>query len=58
MSNETQDIIECPQCGHLHPYDDLIEVGDMSGEFDMDCDKCGELFKVDFYCIFHFTTKK
>lgn len=56
---ETADLIECPHCEHKHGnYDDYIEVGDMSGEFDMDCEKCKKSFNVDFYSIFHFTAKK
>jgi len=59
MSKTTHDLIECPHCEHMHSnYDDYIEVGDMSGEFNMDCENCGESFNVDFYSIFHFTATK
>ena len=41
--NDTVDIIKCPHCEHLMAYDDLIDVGYMSGNFDMDCEKCKRL---------------
>lgn len=56
---ENADAIVCPHCEHVHGnYDDYIEVGDMSGEFEMECEECGESFKVDFYSIFWFKTEK
>lgn len=59
MGKETADLIKCPHCNHMHGnYDDYIEVGDMSGEFEMDCEKCKETFSVDFYSVFYFTTTK
>ncbi len=30
----------------------------MSGNFDMDCEKCKKAFNVDFTSMFYFTTKK
>ncbi|SIR72575.1 hypothetical protein SAMN05421578_16111 [Paenibacillus macquariensis] len=30
----------------------------MSGDFEMECEKCGETFKVDFYSVFWFKTEK
>jgi uncharacterized Zn-finger protein len=56
---ENIDAIVCPYCEHVHAnYDEYIEVGDMAGEFEMDCVKCGNNFKVDFYSLFYFQTKK
>jgi transcription elongation factor Elf1 len=55
--NEKVDEIECPHCNYLHVnYDDYLEVGDMSGEFEMDCEECGESFNVDFFSLFIFTS--
>ncbi|WP_434785417.1 hypothetical protein ACRYKL_14330 [Bacillus velezensis] len=54
---ETADTIQCPYCQHLMGYDDL-EVGDMSGESEMDCEKCKKRFNVDFYSIYYFTSSK
>lgn len=53
---EIVDLIQCPYCNHNHTYDDWLDVGDMAGEFEMECEECGQLFNVDFYSIFHFTT--
>ncbi|EOO44146.1 hypothetical protein ICK_06403 [Bacillus cereus BAG1X2-2] len=54
-----EDYIECPYCKHIHTYyQDYLEVGDMAGEFNMKCEKCKELFDVEFYSIFWFETKK
>jgi transcription elongation factor Elf1 len=55
---ETADYIQCPYCGHMHDYNEFLEVGDMSGEFEMECEKCEKSFDVDFYSIFHFTAKQ
>ncbi|WP_223251826.1 hypothetical protein [Bacillus atrophaeus] len=52
------DVIKCPHCQYLMGYDDYIEVGDMSGEFEMDCEKCQKPFKIDFCSMFYFTTEK
>ncbi|OIR59775.1 hypothetical protein BLL41_18170 [Bacillus sp. FMQ74] len=57
-NNSEVDVIECPHCQHLMGYDDYIEVGDMSGEFKMDCEKCQKPFDVDFCSMFYFTTEK
>lgn len=57
--NENADAIVCPHCENVHGnYDDYIEVGDMSGDFEVECEKCGEYFKVDFYSVFWFKTEK
>ncbi|MED1760615.1 hypothetical protein P4U87_16970 [Bacillus subtilis] len=56
--NDTVDIIKCPHCEHLMAYDDLIDVGYMSGNFDMDCEKCKKAFNVDFTSMYYFTTTK
>jgi hypothetical protein len=59
VNKETADLIECPHCEWSHGnYDDYIEVGDMSGEFEMNCEKCKQSFKVDFYSIFWFKSTK
>lgn len=51
--------IECPYCEHVHSdYHDYLEVGDLEGEFKMNCVGCKEQFKVDFYSVFWFETKK
>ncbi|MBL3636814.1 MULTISPECIES: hypothetical protein [Bacillus] len=55
--NDTVDIIKCPHCEHLMGYDDL-EIGELSGNFDMKCEKCKKAFNVDFTSMFYFTTKK
>ncbi|WP_437132744.1 hypothetical protein [Bacillus atrophaeus] len=55
--NDTVDIIKCPNCEHLMGYDDL-EIGELSGNFDMKCEKCRETFNVDFTSMFYFTTTK
>lgn len=57
-NNSEVDIIECPHCHHLMEYDDYIEVGDMSGHFKMDCEKCQKPFDVDFCSMFYFETEK
>ena len=54
--NDTVDIIKCPHCEHLMGYDDL-EIGELSGNFDMKCEKCKKAFNVDFTSMFYFTTK-
>lgn len=56
---ENADVIVCPHCEYCHTnYDDYLEVGDMGGNFEMDCIKCEENFKVDFYSVFWFKTEK
>ncbi|MDO6631827.1 hypothetical protein [Bacillus thuringiensis] len=51
--------IECPYCKHIHSdHHDYLEVGDLGGEFQMNCVGCKEQFKVDFYSVFWFETKK
>lgn len=55
---KTKDSIKCPYCGHDYDYLEYLEVGDMSGEFEMICERCGQNFEVDFYCVFYFTTKE
>ncbi|ASB69857.1 MULTISPECIES: hypothetical protein [Bacillus] len=55
---ETVDIIKCPHCHYLMGYEDLIDVGYMSGNFDMDCEKCKKDSNVDFTSMFYFTTTK
>ncbi|MBF8201648.1 hypothetical protein [Bacillus subtilis] len=55
---EMVDIIKCPHCKHKMDYDPYLDVCDMSGEFDMDCEKCKKTFNVNFYSMFYFTTKK
>jgi hypothetical protein len=43
---ENADAIVCPHCEKVHgDYDDYIEVGDMSGEFEMECENCSKSFK-------------
>jgi uncharacterized protein YbaR (Trm112 family) len=58
MAKETLDIIECPYCKQDHDVNDLIEVEDLGGEFEMECENCGKMFDVDFYAIFHCTATK
>lgn len=59
MPKETVDSIDCPHCNWTHAnYDDYLEVGDMSGTFDMNCERCREVFNVDFFSTYHFTTTK
>ncbi|MCX2736231.1 hypothetical protein [Bacillus sp. AnS8] len=55
---ETADIIKCPHCNHLTEYVDYIVFGDMSGEFEMDCEKCKKRFNVEFYSIYYFASNK
>ncbi|MFF8775595.1 hypothetical protein, partial [Kitasatospora sp. NPDC015120] len=56
--NKTSNFIKCPHCGFNHlNFDDYLEVGDMSGTFDMDCEKCEESFIVDFESTYYFQTK-
>ena len=56
---ENADAIVCPHCEYVHGnYDDYIEVGDMGGDFEMECSSCKQPFKVDFYSIFWFKTEK
>lgn len=56
---ENADAIVCPHCEHVHgDYDEYIEVGDFSGDFEMECVKCDKGFKVDFYSVFFFTATK
>ncbi|MEG7380139.1 hypothetical protein V5785_12535 [Bacillus subtilis] len=55
---ETADIIQCPYCQHLMEGHDYTEVGDMSGEFEMDCEKCKRRFNVNFYSIYYFASNK
>ncbi|MBD5589243.1 hypothetical protein [Clostridium botulinum] len=50
--------IKCPYCKHEHDGLDYIEVGDMEGEFSMDCEKCKKPFGVDFATRIEFTTVK
>ncbi|MFU1714135.1 hypothetical protein ACM392_01075 [Bacillus amyloliquefaciens] len=61
MKNESVsviDAIKCPHCAHVMEFYDYIEGGDMSGEFEMNCEKCHKPFHVDFNSTFHFTSKK
>lgn len=42
--------IKCPKCKHVqgeHLYD-LVEAGDMEGQFEHDCSKCHETFLIKF----------
>lgn len=52
------DAIKCPHCGHVTGFDDYIDTCDMSGDFNMDCEACGEPFHVDFSSTFQFSSKK
>ncbi|MEH7105127.1 hypothetical protein V7102_14985 [Bacillus velezensis] len=52
------DAIKCPHCEYLMDYDPYLDVCDMSGEFEMDCEKCRKPFHVDFCSSFHFTSEK
>ncbi|MEB8858739.1 hypothetical protein P4H06_20575 [Bacillus cereus] len=45
--------IECPCCKHIHDdYHAYLDVGDLGGDFEMNCENCKEQFKVDFYSVF------
>lgn len=57
-NNEVPDIIVCPYCGHKHDVYEYTETGDMSGEFEMPCDRCKREFKVDYFSIFYCSTDK
>lgn len=50
--------IICPYCGYEHRGLNYIEVGDMEGEFSMNCEGCKEEFKVKFNTIIEFKTEK
>lgn len=51
-------IIQCPHCKHsIEPWD-FIDTGDMEGEFDMECEKCGKGFLVKFETDIKFDTLK
>lgn len=54
------DAIKCPHCGNLMDYDPYLDLDewDLSGEFEMDCEKCRKPFHVDFCSAFHFTSEK
>jgi hypothetical protein len=53
------DMITCPYCGWYHKdYEEYLEVGDMSGDFQMACEKCHQDMEVDYYSTFHFTTTR
>ncbi|MCR4368064.1 hypothetical protein NT852_19965 [Bacillus amyloliquefaciens] len=52
------DAIKCPHCEYLMDYDPYLDVCDMSGEFEMDCEKCRMPFYVNFCSAFHFTSEK
>ncbi|WP_368679638.1 hypothetical protein [Bacillus paralicheniformis] len=56
--NDMVDVIKCPHCGYLMAGEEQLDVGYMSGNFDMDCDKCKKVFNVDFTSVFYFTTTK
>lgn len=56
---ENADVIVCPHCEYVHGnYDDYIEVGDMDGDFEMECLKCKKNMSVNFYSVFWFTAVK
>lgn len=52
------DAIKCPHCKYLMDFWDYIVGDDMSGKFEMDCEKCNKPFHVDFCTSFHFTSEK
>lgn len=53
MATNGVDEIICPYCKHQHDHEEYLEVGDMSGEFDMECEGCGKEFHVDFFSVYH-----
>ena len=53
---ESMNVIQCPHCSELIDYNDYIEVGDMDGDFTMDCESCGGNFEVSFETNILFTT--
>lgn len=50
--------IVCPHCGHKHDGLDYIELNDMDGDFDMNCEGCGEEFFVKFKLSINFEIAK
>ncbi|MDF4194842.1 MULTISPECIES: hypothetical protein [Bacillus amyloliquefaciens group] len=52
------DAIKCPHCKYLMDYAPYLDEYEMSGEFEMDCEKCAKPFHVDFCSSFHFTSEK
>ena len=52
------DAIKCPHCKYLMDFWDYIVGDDMSGKFEMDCEKCRKPFHGDFCTSFHFTSEK
>lgn len=50
--------ISCPHCGLEYDGLDYIEVGDMEGSFEMDCEGCEKEFTVSFTTTIHFEVKK
>ena len=55
---ESINIIQCPHCSHLIEPWDFMDIGDMEGEFEMDCEECGKSFKVDFETDIRFKTSE
>ena len=54
---DTINVIQCPHCNHLIEPWDFVDTGDMEGEFEMECEECGEQFSVSFETDIRFTTK-
>lgn len=53
---ESVNVIQCPHCWHLIEPWDFIDVGDMEGEFEMECEECGKEFLVKFETDIRFNT--
>lgn len=51
------DVVECPNCGCEHNGLDMIDTGDMEGEFGIDCDGCDGRIDVDFRTAVTFTSE-
>lgn len=52
--------IECPHCGYHHEnWSEYVEdLGEMEGEFWMQCEKCSKGFNVEYEFEINFTTLK
>lgn len=55
---ETINVIQCPHCEEKMDFEDYIDIGDMEGDFEMDCEFCSEKFKVSFSTDIKFITSK
>lgn len=53
---ETVNVIQCPHCNaKIEPWD-YVGIGDMKGDFKMDCIECGKEFSVSFETDIRFKT--